>query len=229
MISNAPHARRLALVGAVAALALTGCPSPSIYGTARTIPRGQIQQTVAVEGLGATTSGASGFVPTLPTYQFRIGLADNVDLGLRVPNLTSVGADVKINLLRGSFDLAVDPSIQGIYAGVSDVNVGLLWLHAPVILGFNLTQNFSIIATPGISYGVYFAGDSTSSSSSSRTAYSTGGFAGRLGVGFNIRVANTFSIQPEITALYNFNAEGVLYIAGVGFEFGAHPDYSDIR
>ena len=74
MISNAPHARRLALVGAVAALALMGCPSPSIYGTARTIPRGQIQQTVAVEGLGATTSGASGFVPTLPTYQFRIGL-----------------------------------------------------------------------------------------------------------------------------------------------------------
>lgn len=229
MTNTARNVRGLALVGAVAALALTGCPSPSIYGTARTIPRGQIQQTVAVEGIGGTTSGASAFLPTLPTYQFRIGLADNVDLGLRVPNLTSVGADVKINLVRGSFDLAVAPAIQGIYAGVSDVNVGLLWLHAPVILGFNLTQNFSIVASPGVSYGVYFAGDERSSSSSSRTAFSTGGFAGRLGLGLNIRVANTFSIQPEITALYNFNAEGVLYIAGVGFEFGAHPDYSDIR
>ncbi len=219
--------RALALLGGVSALALTGCPSPSIYGTARTVPRGQMQQSIAVEGIGATSSGASAFLPTLPTYQFRLGLADNVDLGLRVANLSSLGGDVKINLLRGNFDLAVDPGIQGIYAGAGDASVGLLWMHLPVILGFNLTQNFSIIATPGISYGAYFAGDS--SVRGDRTTYSTGGFAGRFGVGFNLRVNNTFSVQPEVTALFNTSTESVLYTAGVGFQFGAHPDFSDVQ
>lgn len=222
-----PTLRALALLGGVSAIALTGCPSPSIYGTARTVPRGQMQQSIAVEGIGATSSGASAFLPTLPTYQFRLGLADNVDLGLRVANLSSLGADVKINLLRGTFDLAVDPGIQGIYAGAGDSSVGLLWMHVPVILGFNLTQNFSLIATPGISYGAYFAGDS--SVSGDRTTYSTGGFAGRFGVGFNLRVNNTFSVQPEVTALFNTTNESVLYTAGVGFQFGAHPDFSDVQ
>lgn len=212
-----------------AGLALTGCPATNTYGTARTIPRGQIQQSIALEGIGATTSGASGFVPTLPTYTFRLGLSEQVDLGLRIANLSSVGTDVKINLLRGNFDLAIDPGIQGIYAGVGSESIGLLYLHLPAILGFNLTNNFSLIATPGILYGAFFSGSTSTARGSERTAYSAGGFAGRLGLGANIRVSPSFSLQPEVTAIYNFDAQGVIYMIGLGFQFGAHPDYSDVR
>jgi hypothetical protein len=182
---------------------------------------------LAVEAIGASTSGASALIPTLPTYMLRLGLTDRVDLGFRVANLTSVGADVKVNLVRGAFDLAIDPSLQGLYVGAGDASVGLMWMNLPLVLGFNLSNNFTLLATPGISYGVYFAGDS--GVRGDRTTYSVGGFAGRFGIGANIRLNQAFAIQPEVTALYNFNAEGVVYTVGLGFSFGGQPDYSDIR
>ncbi|MBP6832919.1 MAG: hypothetical protein KA978_19180 [Deltaproteobacteria bacterium] len=218
----------LALVGALT----TGCPSPSIYGTARTIPQGTIQHTLAAEVIGAAGSGATFVYPTLPTYQMRIGLADNVDLGLRLGNLTMPGADVKINFVRGAFDLAIMPGVQAIYGAVGDVGGGILYLNLPLVLGFNLSRNFSLIATPGVAYGYAGGSDgsrSSSSGGSSPDTYRGSGFIPRLGVGANIRLNNTFSIQPEFTGLYSTDTSALLFTFGLGFVFGAQPDFSDIQ
>src|SRR5215207_1572927 len=82
----------------------TGCPNPNTYGTPRTTPVGKVQHTVAAEGMsynieqGGRTD--SGTFPNLPSYQLRVGVADTVDIGARITNLTSVGADVKWNFLK---------------------------------------------------------------------------------------------------------------------------------
>ena len=66
----------------VGALALSGCPDPETLGTPRTIPRGQIAHTVALTAIGSRDNGAFGgtsaFSPSLPTYMFRLGLADRL-------------------------------------------------------------------------------------------------------------------------------------------------------
>jgi|JI10StandDraft_1071094.scaffolds.fasta_scaffold479386_2 hypothetical protein len=215
----------LALVGAFT----TGCPSPSIYGTARTLPRGTVQHTLAAEVIGAVGNGTAVF-PTLPTYQLRLGLADNVDLGFRLGNIVSPGVDVKINFVRGAFDLAIDPGIQGMYLATSDEGAGFVYLNLPLILGFNLSRSFSILATPGVAYAAGFGTTSSSSGgSTSATTYNGTGFMPRFGVGLNIRVNNSFAIQPEWTGYYFVDSSAVLFTFGIGFTFGAQPDFSDIQ
>ena len=55
------------------------------------------------------------------------------------------------------------------------------------------------------------------------------GFLGRLGGGVNIRVSKKFSIQPEVTFMRAFNDSSALFwMAGLGFNVGAQPDYSDL-
>lgn len=217
----------LALVGALT----TGCPSPSIYGTARTIPRGAIQHTLAAEVIGAGVGGNTLVFPTAPTYQLRIGVADNVDLGLRLGNLTMPGVDAKINFVRGAFDLAIDPGVQGMFIATSDEGVGFMYLNLPLVLGFNLSRSFSLVATPGIAYAVAFgsASSSSSSGSTSATTYNSSGFIPRLGLGANIRVSDTFAIQPEFTGYYSIRSEGVIFTFGLGFLFGGQPDFNDIQ
>lgn len=218
--------RHLAL-GALCATALVGCPSPNIYGTARTLPVGTIQHTAALDTVGVSRGGNGIFTPTLPTYQLRLGVADRVDLGFRLANLATLGFDAKINFVRGPFDLAIDPGIQGIYIGGTGSSggsgAGLVYMNLPIILGFNLSQNFSLIATPGIAYALGF------SYSSSSSDYNGSGFAARLGAGANIRVGRSFAIQPELTALYFPDTDGVFFTGGIGFSFGAQPDYSDVQ
>src|SRR3954465_1617199 len=97
-------------VGVLAVLA--GCPNPNVYGTPRTIPKGTSQHTVAAEGLGVVGVDK---VPVLPTYQYRAGLRDDVDMGFRIANLTSLGFDVKWNFYREKVDLAVVPGFTGTY------------------------------------------------------------------------------------------------------------------
>lgn len=60
-----------------------------------------------------------------------------LDIGAHVHNLSSFGVDLKVNPVRGVFDLAVDPGLQYFYVGSDDVSVHVLYLHAPVMLGVN--------------------------------------------------------------------------------------------
>ena len=119
---------RLGAIGVAAALC-TGCPNPQVYGTPRTTPVGKVQHTVAAEGFnfgikypavkaadGSTIRPErtdSATLPNLPTYQLRVGVLDTLDVGVRIANLSSVGADVKWNFIKGDvFDMGV-PDASG--------------------------------------------------------------------------------------------------------------------
>lgn len=219
--------QRLLYLG-TAGLLLSGCPNPNIYGTARTITRGQIQHSIAIEGVGVAGS-STGFSPTLPTYQFRYGLADRVELGARLSNLVMPGLDVKWNFVRGGIDLAVQPGVSVTYVSAStssastDFVIG--YFHLPLLVGFNLSPNVSLLLTPGI-LGAFASGTTTGTSDGSARFASGTGINGRFGVGAFFRLGNGFAIQPEITAVRSFDpdAKGVVLSFGLGFQFGAMPN-----
>lgn len=179
-------------------------------------------------GNGMTTkTNESGFAPMVPSFGVRIGLVDGIDIGLRLQNLDSIGADGKFRLVKGRFDLALDPGLQGYYVSINSTGLGVIYLHAPVLLGFNVSENVSIILSPGVTFSV--ASANVANGSGVTGAATATGFMGRLGLGFDFRVTSRFAIHPEVTVLKQFgDANGLIYVGGVGFNIGAQPDYSDL-
>jgi hypothetical protein len=230
---------RVGALGAIAALC-TGCPNPQIYGTPRTTPVGKVQHTVAAEGFGFSVkypaadqrAGGSATLPNFPTYQIRIGVADRVDIGVRAANLTSLGADVKWNFIKGeTFDMAAVPGFQVFHIGSSSsgTTAGYTQFYAnlPLVFGINLSDAVTIVPTAGVTYGLNSA--SVVSDDDSSAASSVDGLMLRGGLGFNFRISPKFAMQPEITVLKWLNKSDepdvLLYLFGLGFNFGSLPEF----
>jgi len=236
----------------VAVSCLCGCPHPSTYGTPRTTPPGKIAHTVALEGFnisGNTTTvksnGAGGTststerqsftLPTFPTYQIRVGLGDRLDIGGKVANLSSLGLDLKWNFLKSrSFDMAIDPGAQffAISGSTGSSSTGanetstvfIFYGHMPVLLGFNLSEDVTIVLSPG---AVLSAGSARTSGGDRDALTTSTGLWGRLGLGFNFRMSKGFALHPEVTAMRQFQDNEVMMVLfGLGFNFGKLPDYS---
>lgn len=240
--------RSLRAVPACAVVALPcllcGCPNPNLYTTPRTLDPGKVQWQLAPEVIGVSyntttptttstgaattqTTTASAVLPMVPTFGARVGMVDGFDMGFRLQNLDSLAVDGKIRLLKGTFDIAIDPGAQGFYANVNNVSFGVVYLHLPVLLGLNVSKNVSIVASPGIVYDVATASDN-SGSGVTGAATATGVF-GRLGLGVDIRTGKSLAIHPEITAMQQINgSDALIWVGGLGFNIGAQPDYSDL-
>jgi hypothetical protein len=223
-------------------LLLLGCPNPNTYTTPRTAGSGNISHSIAAEAWGfsipaSSTTGTttvSGTFPTLPTYTLRIGLGDSFEIGARVANMTSLGTDLKFNFLRSrTLDLAIDPAFQISQISVSDSSgtdssIRIAYLHVPLLIGLNLSRAVSLVFTPGITWGFASASVSSSSSGTDQASATTGAIA-RMGVGADFRVAPGFAIHPELTFLRALDTDAtILYIFGVGFNFGALPNFDDV-
>jgi hypothetical protein len=210
-----------------------GCPNPNVYGTPRTTPKGTISHTIALEAMRlqgktgtAATKEESFTFPTLPTYQLRYGAADRLDLGVSIRNLSTLGVDLKWNFLREkSVDMAIVPGAQAIYLGTSEGSAFLSYIHLPLLLGLNLSDNLSIVLSPG---GTVIAGASSDNRSSGQSGLVAGaGFMGRLGLGLNIRTSDKVHLQPEVTVLRSFEKSEVMFFTfGFGINFGSLPKYT---
>jgi hypothetical protein len=218
--------RGATFVGAVALLC--GCPNPNTYQTPRTLDPGAIQVNIAAEGIGANYSGGSVWAPMLPSVGVRVGVADGLDLGFREQNFDSLGADAKIRLVKGSFDLALDPGLQIFYANIDNEGLGVFYFHLPVLLGFNVSKNVSIVASPGVVYDLLTANVNSSGTSGVTGSATASGFLGRFGLGVDFRVSKKLAIHPEVTVMENFGDSGTIVVFGIGFNIGAQPDYSDL-
>jgi hypothetical protein len=235
----------------VFAVFVAGCPNPNTYGVPRTTPPGKVSHSLALEAfnVSAVTARSTGgrvqternsaTFPHLPSYLLRIGLDDRVDLGLRVANLSTLGADVKWNFIRTSaFDLAVDPGVQLAYYSLNAAgtnasgseSIFLYNLHAPLLFGINAGD---VTFVP--SAGVMFGGTSqnvttTTDRDATDTAIGTQTFYLRAGLGVNVRVSRGFALHPEVTVLRGFTVIEPMFVTfGVGFNFGALPRYGDDR
>jgi hypothetical protein len=140
-----------------------------------------------------------------------------------------VAADVKIRLLKGQLDLAVDPGLQGFYFSAGDASLGVLYLHVPLLVGLNLSKAVSLVASPGFAYAIATTTLDDGNGNNTQQVAGTSGIMGRLGLGVNVRLSKKFSIQPELTFMKAFqNTDALMYVFGLGFNIGAQPDYSDL-
>jgi hypothetical protein len=232
----------LALAG-LAALWLTGCPNPNIYGTPRTVEPGRLTHTIAAEWIGyafeetitdeATgeqlTERNQGMLTVPPTYILRIGLAERLDMGVRVNNMASLGVDLKGNFLRSDdVDLALAPGLQWLSVGFNVYHV-----HVPLLLGVNFSETTSLVLTPGVMYGFsdYQSITGEDSSELDRLLGAEGLYA-RAGMGVNIRISPKFAMQPEVGMVRAVSAAddaqvsaAMTYMLGVGFTLGRLPSY----
>ncbi len=227
------------MVGAAAIC--TGCPNPNTYGTPRTTPVGRVQHTLAAEGFGATfeqkvsdgmggtrTRSGGGTVPNLPSYQLRIGVADTVDIGVKVLNMSSLGADVKWNFIKGdTFDMAAVPGFQVFHASSDSVGYTQFYGNLPLLFGINVSDSVTIVPSAGVTYSL--GSGAADDNDDTSAAFSDGGLWVRGGLGFNFRISPKFAMHPEITFLKNMpgdnEVDALLYIFGLGFNFGALPVY----
>lgn len=198
---------------------VTGCPNPNNYQTPRTTPEGQLQHVVALEGVYLQAGDFTTAAPTLPSYHLRYGLGERVDFGARLINFTSLGIDAKYNFYRSQkVDLAVAPMVQ--YFNVNGVNG--FYFNLPLLAGFNVSDNLTLVATPGFTQAAVVGGEASNAAVSAPIA--------RLGFGVDIRTSSGFSLMPEITAMRLFNDEGGTFvIAGVGFKFGRLPGQEELE
>jgi hypothetical protein len=225
------------VMSAAATLFLCGCPNPNTYTVPRTLDPGSVQVSIAPEVYGVnfrgpavdqngmtTTTRYSAYSPTVPSVGVHIGIVDGFELGIRAPNLDSLGVDGKVQLLRGGVDLAVQPGVQV----ASLLGIGLFYLHMPVLIGVNLSEKVTLVASPGIAYAL-----ASGTADSSGNTLEQGGTAtqlfGRLGVGVDVRVAKKVALHPELTFLKGFASnDAVLFVFGFGVNIGSMPNYSDL-
>jgi hypothetical protein len=227
------------LYGTLGALLCTACPNPNTYTTPRTVEKGRVSHSIAAEGIGLRTTtsegSASASFPTFPSYAARIGLADRWELGVRLTNLSSVGADAKYNPVRTEFfDLALDPGAQVFWMssgsstsddGTQAESIFIGYLHAPLLVGFNMGDSVSLVLSPGASVALV-SGSFETSEDAQDAAFTRGGFFGRVGAGFDFRLLDNFALHPEVTFLDDFrNDSTVVYVFGLGFNFGALPRF----
>lgn len=128
--------------------------------------------------------------------------------------------------------MAVDPLAQAFYSpsGVQSqtVDIGVLQVHVPLLLGFNFDEYTTLVLSPGF-VGTVATRTAAGNFPTSEAAWATSGAGVRLGVGMNFRASDKLSWQPEVTAWQEFNeADTWALVVGIGINLGAQPDYSDL-
>lgn len=218
---------------------LTGCPSFTTMGTARTIPEGNTQwylQTGAVQLQGWTTDSAGMDEDfTLPAFEFgaRHGITDDVEIGGKLW-LLGVELNSKFQLYRSpvagsGVDLALAPALS-FYPFSTENDQGknetaiLSWVHLPLLVGVNTgPMGSQLVIGPRLSATVVSVEGNTG-------ALLWGGGS----LGYSVVVRRNFRFLPEISVMYPFAVassvrsttdlafRGVIVQAGLGFVFGGY-------
>jgi hypothetical protein len=210
---------------------LSGCPDPNTYGTPRTLAPGDVQLVVGIQGVAGTANGTTAVAPGLPSLGVRIGLADRLDLGIRESNFSGLSSDLKFNFLRGRFDMALDPAVQGYYYDVSGLTtpIAAAQFHLPLLLGINFDEDTALVLTPGFVATAATTVVAGTGADAQQTAALSSGLGARLGLGLHIRTGRRLAWQPELTVFHEFNdVSSWVYVLGIGMNVGAQPDTSDI-
>jgi hypothetical protein len=216
------------LTVALQAAVFLGCADPNTYGTPRTLAPGGTQFQLSLSGMAGSAQGRTDVSPALPSVGLRRGVADRVDFGVRVMDLSALAADLKLNFLRGPFDMAIDPGVQAFWGDTLNPPVGTLQFHLPLMLGINFDEATTLVLVPGAVASVSTAKEANAGPSA--IAIYAPGFGARMGIGLNIHTGYRISWQPEVTVVHEFNTlDTWLAVFGLGLSLGNQPDYSDLN
>lgn len=246
------HRGRAMLVATALAAPSLGCASPNLYTTPRAIAKGKNAFVVAPELValsyrerpGAPRAQVARAAPAVPVIAAREAITDRVDVGLRLANVTSLGVDAKVELLRGPvLDVAITPSAMllrppPILPGDGAISLdtkqqflaGGASFGLPLLVGINLGR-VTLLTSPGIGHGLaYLRIVDTEQPTALRAALFDTGLLLRLGLGLQARITDRFALQPEMTALRSVRSDGPLQVSlGLAMIFGqsAHAPPGD--
>lgn len=183
------------------ALPLAGCQTANSYAIPDTLGRHRGGVAVALEGshVRSTAKQEGALFPervssstgysVFPTVIGRYGLTDSVEAGIALRSLISVGAEVKVQVLRGPVGVALMPGAQA--------TVGQQVVDLPVLLGVKLGEPAQIVLSPGVAY----ARSSAPKNEFRHLVLQHSTPLGRLGAGVRLRVSRSLAIHPEVTAM----------------------------
>ena len=211
----------VALLGLVA-VGTTGCPNVASLTTARVIQPGTHEITIAPAAYGMSAGlfdsnekelAYSGTID----FGYRAGVADIVDVGVRLSNFGNVNVDVKVGLVESEhLRLAVDPTLGGVFLSVGGVSAGYMQFDLPVLLDIAPSERFSITIGPRYSMLFFFAGAPGGSTSEAQHLVGST-------LGFEFALGNSFAIQPNAGLMFWLNApsdiDAMFFTAGVAFKF----------
>jgi hypothetical protein len=215
---------------AVAALALlTGCPSVTTMGTARTVPEDSFQMYVApgairLQDFEAGDDTGEPESLTFPGIELgvRYGVTDGVEIGARLGSSTELNAKFQLRRSESAshgVDLALAPSAS--FFGIGDASMA--WLHLAMPIGFNTGGGDQLVVAPRISDTMVFGFDQVGNA---LWAGGSVGYAWRVGKRGRLR------IMPEIGAIFpvatsigteasaDVAFEGAIVQGQIGFIFG---------
>ncbi len=219
----------LALALVASAVTLGGCPSFSTLQLPRTVPQNEVRFAAGIEWVGIPNVT---YDPTTMTYrpltvpQFelgvRYGLNDFMDIGVKL-YIAGIEAGVKIQPIRGPFDLSIAPAFSYIQFSSDGNSVGVLHVHLPILMGVNFGDRFTIAFGPKLLYWAGFGAGGTGGISS------IDGLFGGFFVSLPIRVGRAFWLAPEINVYGNLARpsvpgdplfQTVIWQGGLGMYFG---------
>lgn len=194
---------------------LSACLGVNTYGYSRTLEPGEYRLLLAVEQFQTDDHGnrLRAVTPGL-----RMGVAEDIDAGVRLPNLGAISVDLKGELVHGAFGKALDP-MASLSAFPGDGTTGLV--QVPVLFSFFPGERLSLTATSGIGYGWVHGGQPTNQNTlfdfSGLPDDMLAGPVARFGLGFQVQATKRFSIGPEITMLKAIQEDRVArYYGGIG-------------
>lgn len=198
-------------------LPLAGCQTANSYAIPDTLGRHRGQLVVALEGnhIRSTAKEEGALFPervskstgysVLPTVIGRYGLTDSVEAGIALRSYISLGADVKVQVLRGPLGIALMPGGQ--------VTVGQQMIGLPVLLGVKLGEPAEVVLSPGVAY----VHSSAPKNEFRHLVLQHSTPLGRLGAGVRLRVSRSVAVHPEVTAMQALDGSNDRWITlGVG-------------
>jgi hypothetical protein len=221
------------LLVSIALFALAGCASFSTMQTPSTVPKGEVRLGFSAEQVRFSTGDVGVTLPQIEVG-VRYGLTDDVDVGGKV-YLAGAEAGLKFQFLRGPLDVAIAPAVSYMSMGStnsttnsdgvttsSSAGVSLIGLHAPLLIGVNLTDKVTIGFGPKF---LYLIGSATARAGGEENSGTEGlAFMGGF-VNLPIRIGKAVWLAPEINAYKPMgeSVAGLIWQGGVAFLFGGAP------
>lgn len=210
---------------------VTGCPSMTTMGTARTLDVGETQFFIAPEYSRFSMGGQPLSEPTVELGG-RYGITDEIEVGARVW-LPGYAIDTKIALLRSEseetgWDLSIAPAVSylGSMSGTAEgsgYELHVTTLYLPLLIGYNLGGGNSVVIGPRIADQIWTTEDQEDTTANLLYVGSSLSFVWKVTDG--IRIAPEVALAaPIVESVPGFGTDvgvgATLFQAGVGFIFG---------
>jgi len=237
-----PSGPRAVLLAVVALAGETGCLSGNAYTSPRVLDQGQAAFSSALQA-GITRSSLknegplASKVPTLTMtsksasllpsfFQVRLPVSQKTELGLRVAGVSLAPGglvDLKVEVVRGAFDLALDPGFGVTTKGEpplsrEEPDRREYRMEFPVIIGIPLEKH-EVVLTQAT--GFFWRAFDASDDQPSRTSASSWW---KFASGVRLVLSDNLALFPEVSATYLPSIHRELTVTGgLAFELRGKP------